>query len=348
MSLFLALAAAMAAVALLFLLVPVWRRSSGPAERWFGVLLLTVLIPGGGAATYLVVSSWQWDPQTRAQLAIDRLRDIAAETERAMDTDEDPEGWRSLGEFYMNMQDFEAAARAYGRAWQLVGPQDVNLTISFAEALMLQDAAGNVATAGQLLDEALLRAPDNPRGLWYGGLVAFSQARWSAAEQRWNRLLELDPPAPLARLLEERLIEIRAQRVAQGEAPPPPAGERAAGLPPAAGESATVSVDVALAPGLESVVRDGAVLFVILRAGAAGPPLAVQRLPVALLPSRVELSDRDMMLPGQRLAEIAGPLSLVARISQSGDVAATSGDLYGEGSAEPGGLTSLVIDSIVP
>ncbi|MCC5867338.1 MAG: hypothetical protein JJU27_02395 [Gammaproteobacteria bacterium] len=360
MTLFLVLAAAMTAAALLLLMVPVWRHAADAQRRLFGVLVIAVLLPLGSIGTYLMVSTWQWDAQARAEIAIDSLRRMAADAERDLGAADDVDGWRSLAEFYMGLQDFEGAARAFERAYAMTGGQDVSLAISYAEALALQDPRNLSGEAGSLLDEALARQPDNPRALWYGGLAAYGAGRWSVAEQRWGRLLELDPPAPLARLLTERLSEIRSQ---SGEAPLPdateelarpfaaaerPLADAAPAMEGSPGEPGRLSLSVSLATGLETLIRDRAVLYVIVRAAQAGPPLAVRRVAADELPVSLVIDDGDVMLPGQRLADLSGALSITARVSQTGDVSASSGDLYGEGDAVVGEAARIIIDRVVP
>lgn len=360
MTLFLVLAAVMTAAALLLLMAPVWRYAADSQRRWFGVVLIAVLVPLGSVGTYLMVSTWQWDAQARAEIAIDSLRRMAADAERDLGAGDDVDGWRSLAEFYMGLQDFEGAARAFERAYALTGAQDVSLAISYAEALALQDPRNLSGQAGGLLDEALQRQPDNPRALWYGGLAAYSAGHWSRAEQRWGRLLSLDPPAPLARLLAERLSEIRSQA---GEAPLPGGSELtgpfAAAQSPSTDDATVVEegspagpgrlvMSVSVATGLETLIRERAVLYVIVRAAQVGPPLAVRRVAAAELPVSVVIDDSDVMLPGQRLADLSGVLNVTARISQTGEVSATSGDLYGEGSAVVGEAARIIIDRVVP
>src|SRR4030095_4874016 len=85
-----------------------------------------------------------------------------------------------------------------------------------------------------------------------------------------------------------------------------------------------------------------------VRAGGA-PPLSVQRHGVGSWPLQVRISDADAMLPGIRLAS-GGPITLIARISSSGQPIAASRGLFGEGgydfgSAHPANIT---IDRIVP
>jgi cytochrome c-type biogenesis protein CcmH len=100
---------------------------------------------------------------------------------------------------------------------------------------------------------------------------------------------------------------------------------------------------------MSSRIKPGAVLYVIARRGSGGPPLAVQRRAITGWPVTLRLGDADAMLPGISLAG-AGPLTLIARISASGQPVAASGDLFGEvgydfASAHP---ASITIDRIVP
>lgn len=343
---FIVVAAVMAAAALVLLMIPVWRSAETPRQRWFGAATLIVLIPIGGAGTYMVISTWHWDPQIRAEVALERLRSIAASAEEGMALEDSVEGWRRLGDFYANMQDFTGAARAYGRATELAGPEDVPLALAFAEAVLFSDPDGFAERAGRVLDEVLRRQPNNARALFYGGQAAWAAGRWPEAEARWQRLLAMDPPAAIVRVVEPRMVEIRqhtggAVAAGAGEQPsPPPDTESPAGD--------TVTVELALGEGFEALVGQGAALFVILRDGPAGPPLAVRRLPASVLPGTVELGSGDVMLPGQRLSDVSGSLAVLARVSQTGDVAASSGDLYAEGRVMAGGRISLVIDTIVP
>jgi cytochrome c-type biogenesis protein CcmH len=157
------------------------------------------------------------------------------------------------------------------------------------------------------------------------------------AQQRWIELQDHELPADLRQVLAERLAEIEQT---EGK----PAVKADASATPGA-----INLTVAIDPALAARVPANATLFVIARRGNGGPPLAVQRRPVGAWPVSLRLSDADAMLPGISLAG-AGPLTLIARISLSGQPIAASGDLFGEvgydfASARP---ASLTIDRTVP
>lgn len=79
-------------------------------------------------------------------------------------------------------------------------------------------------------------------------------------------------------------------------------------------------------------------------------PLAAVRLKAGDLPTTVELSDAQAMVPGMNLSKF--PQVVVgARISRSGNAIAASGDLLGEVSpvtVSDQAVVELVIDSVIP
>ena len=119
--------------------------------------------------------------------------------------------------------------------------------------------------------------------------------------------------------------------------PPPGAGLGArggaqgagVGNPPAAGVLRGV---VRLAPGLEGRAPPGAVLFVIARNAAAGPPTAVLRLPQPRFPLRWEIGPAQRMIQG---TPFAGPFALSARLDSDGNATTRgAGDLQGRAPGE--------------
>jgi hypothetical protein len=58
------------------------------------------------------------------------------------------------------------------------------------------------------------------------------------------------------------------------------------------------------------------VVFVIVRSGAGGPPLAVKRLPAGPFPMEFRVGPSDVMMQGR---EFAGEMSLAVRLDRDGD-----------------------------
>lgn len=132
----------------------------------------------------------------------------------------------------------------------------------------------------------------------------------------------------------------RAGRIQPGLPEPP-----GRGAPPLAQEAAAggepITGTIRLADGLS--VPDGAVLFVIARRGAAGPPLAVKRIPNPSLPLEFSLGPGDRMIQSM---PFAGPIQITARVDGDGNpMSRQPGDLQGEApEAVDPGASGVVVE----
>jgi cytochrome c-type biogenesis protein CcmH len=326
-------AAILAAAAVGILLFPLWsqRRRSG---RWsvlglascFAVAPISVLV-------YQQVSTWDPQVEQRAAEGARLVDELAARLERAPD---DVEGWLLLARSYMVLGQYDKGLDAYREAWKRTPAPDVELKVAYAEAQVLNDRAALAGEAGQLFEEVLGADPSNAKALWYGGHVALQMGREDVAKARWSQLLELSLPYEVETMLKQQLAAL-------GETPE--AGPAAVGsaVPPS---GPAVQVQVSLGAGRS--VPPNASLFIIARAAAGSPPVAVIRDRASALPGQFTLSDANSMIPGRSLADFE-ELTLVARVSTSGQPTAQPGDIQAEAVFRPkeGGTVALVIDQVV-
>jgi cytochrome c-type biogenesis protein CcmH len=317
------------------------RRAGSPGPRALGAAAaVAILLPLAAVLVYVQASNWDWDappPPAPAITAPDLQRMVAQIREKLAREPEDLEGWKLLGRSATVLGDYELARDAFREAYTRTGGQDAESVVGYAESLVLINEQEIDGQAAELFEQALALSPDNPRALWYGGITAYRRGDFALAGQRWVELQNHDLPPDLRQVLAERLAALEQSQGLPAATPVQPAA--------AAGIELSITLDAALA----ARVPPSATLFVIARRGAGGPPLAVQRRPVGTWPVSVRLSDTDAMLPGMKLAG-GGPLTLIARISASGQPIAASGDLFGEvgydfTSAQP---ASITIDRIVP
>jgi hypothetical protein len=113
------------------------------------------------------------------------------------------------------------------------------------------------------------------------------------------------------------------------ELPPPPMQ----GAPSLAAEGGEpIRGTLRVAPELAGKLPSGAVLFLIARRGAAGPPLAVKRIEAPSFPLDFEIGPDDRMIASM---PFTGPVLLTARLDSDGNATSrTPGDLQGS-AAEP-------------
>jgi cytochrome c-type biogenesis protein CcmH len=332
-------AAVLALGAVGILLWPVWRQHKSTG-RWspLGIVLAAITAPVA-VALYSTVTNW--DPEIAAR-ASEGNRLVEALAERLEQTPDDVDGWRLLANSYMALGRYGDGLAAYEQAWRRTPSPDADLTMGYAEAQILTDRSSISGEAGRLVERVLGEDPSNPKALWYGGLVALEGGQEDAVRSRWTALLALNPPEQVAEV-------VRQQLAALGAAPAAAAGAVGGGPAPGNASGPTITLNVSLGAGRSiDGLGASAQLFIFARAPGGGPPLAVIRQPATAVPGEFTLSDANSMIPGRSLGAY-DELTLVARLSASGQPIEQAGDLFAQTVVRPkdGGVVALVIDQVV-
>jgi cytochrome c-type biogenesis protein CcmH len=331
---FVFVAGTLATLAAMVLLVPlVRRRADGKPVAMIAAMGALVAVLLGGAGLYAAFSNYSW---TEATPVADTPAAMTAKlAQRLAREPNDLAGWLLLGRSYTELGQFPLAVRAYQRADRLANGKNVEAVLGVGETLLAQDAESIRGPAGRLFEQALELDPNSAKALFYSAFAALTRGDRPLARERFQRMLELDPPEAVRTILQQQIAALDA------------AG--AAGAEPIANDGARISVRVTLAPALASKVPAGATLFVAARdPRQPGPPFAVKRLP-ATFPVDVELSAGDAMLESRRIA--AGQqLEVVARVALGGTPTASRGDPFGQVGYHVGkdGRLSIVIDKLAP
>jgi cytochrome c-type biogenesis protein CcmH len=351
MNTFLVIAAAMAAIAAFAVAFPLLRDRQ---SRLLGALA-AVFVMGAAAGLYPLWSNWNWQaPALTAEGGPDVAAMVAKLEQRLRGQPNDVSGWLMLGRSYLSLNRLDDAILAYDHARQLDG-KSAEAAMGLGEAMSLRAGGEITPPAGELFEEAVSLAPSNPKALLYGGFAAAVRGDRALARTRWQALKSLHPPPQIEQMLDARIAELSqpAGGPATGAAPTAaPAGTSAspAGTSTSVGDlgPAEVTVKINIAPALKSRLLTEAPLFVFAREpGSRGPPLAAKRLTSTAIGTQVHLSPADSMLPGRVL--ISGQrVSIMARVSFSGQPLPAAGDLYGELSYEVGrdGVRELTIDRV--
>jgi cytochrome c-type biogenesis protein CcmH len=351
--------AAMLAAALLWILLPLLRTKSPDAgdsrkERRLSAIAIAVIVPALAATLYMTLSKWNWQ-ETGAAVAREQQMDDLLDKLKAKlaDNPDDVNGWLLLGRSYGSLGKYALALDAFQNAYDKSRGENVEAMIGLGEALAQTDEASLGGRAGRLFEDALARAPNDPKALWYGSIVALQAGDLHKGRDRLQLLLAQNPPPEIRSVLERQIQDLDQQL---GEAGQGPAVARAGaeGAPAAAQRS--IRVAVSIAPRVRDELKGGPLpLFILARdPSAGGPPLAVQRHSSSDLPLTVELSERDAMIAARTIASVPR-VQVVARLSRSGTPQAQSGDYYGEAeydfakNAGAGGSTlNIIIDRAVP
>jgi cytochrome c-type biogenesis protein CcmH len=242
-------------------------------------------------------------------------------------------------------RNFAAAKVAY---LKLVGRKEMSADTWADYADVLASLNGN-KLAGEpeaLVKNALALDPNHPKALWLEASLEHESGRYAAAVGTWQHLAAvMGPQSGDAPLIASNIAE--DQRLAGGGAAAAPGPAVAA---PAAINASFVQGDVVLADSLAGKVPAGLTLFIVAKSvQAPGPPVAILRLSTGTWPVHFRLDDSQAMVPGRNLSS-AGPVTIEARTSRTGQAAPQPGDFQGViGPLTPAGAkpVKLVIGKVI-
>jgi cytochrome c-type biogenesis protein CcmH len=350
---FIIASAAMLAAALLWLVIPLWRKSDNEgesidaSERGIATALVSVLVPAVAIAMYALLSNWDWDASEQEVAQSEQMDSLLAQLEeRLKENPQDLNGWLLLGRAQAGMARYPQAVDAYQHAYDLSKGENLDAIIGLGEAMFLNDQNTLAGRAGQLFEAALAKAPNNAKALWYGSVAALQAGDLRLGRDRLQGLLAQNPPPELQTILQRQIDDLNDQlgEAGEGGAAGTPVGESSASV------SRTIDIAVSVSPEIKAKIATDVPLFVLARDPAGGPPLAVQKHTAAALPLSITLSERDAMMATRTIASVP-KVQVVARLSQSGSPQAQSGDFFGEAAFEFGkdtGRLNIIIDRAVP
>jgi len=346
MSGFIAFAGALTLAVLVALLYPLLRRRAGTPEAWRSGGLIALLIIAGGAGLYPLWSNFKWNEPAPA---LDTPQAMVGRVARRLEKQPgDLQGWLQLGKSYLVLQEWPLAVRAYQRANTLAKEQSPEAAMGLAEALFNSGRSDLAGRAGRLFEQAMTLDPTSTKALFYSALAASERNDLPLARQRFQRLLDANPPDEVRKFIEEHIQALDATaKMAAAPASRPATGASGGGAAQAA--AVTVPLHVTLASAVAAKAKPGAPLFVLARIpGQRGPPLAVQRL-TATFPQDVDLRSTDAMIAGTGFT--AGQeIEIEARVANGGGAISASGDPFGTVrlKAGQGGRIALEINQLKP
>jgi cytochrome c-type biogenesis protein CcmH len=346
MSNFIVYAVLLTAVAIAAIIWPLARRREGAPANWALAGVGTLVLVAGAALLYPVWSQWNW---SETQVAADSPAAMVGRLARRLEREpNDLEGWLMLGRSYAAIEQYPLSVRAYEKADRLAGGHNVDALTGLAEALVLSDQSGLDGRAGQLFEKALELDPNSTKSLFYSAIAALERRELPLAKQRFERLLQGNPPPEVRRIIEEQVLALSAVVPSAPGAPATPAPAQAA-APATASASARVPLRISLAASVAGKAVAGAPLFVLARVpGQRGPPLAALRLE-ARFPQDIELKDTDAVMGGSGFS-VGQELEIEARVANGGSAISRSGDPFGTVKLKvgAGGRVNIEINQLKP
>ncbi|UTV88418.1 c-type cytochrome biogenesis protein CcmI [Cobetia amphilecti] len=243
--------------------------------------------------------------------------------------------YRDAGRLDEAMQSLEALIALEGRVPALIA-QLAQLKFFAAQRTLTDEVQ-------TLVDEVLAADPRQPTVLGLLGIEAFDHARYPEAIDYWRKAIAGFENPDAAKALREGIKAARQRMASAGDVDTSVA--LANSVAPEQGSAADqdskegaarLTLKVSLDPALEAqlaalpVSAEAATLYIVARDGEGKlPPLAVVRTTADKLPLTLTLSDDNAMAPMARLS-MAERVTLVARISASGQPTAQPGDLEGK------------------
>ena len=246
---------------------------------------------------------------------------------RLQENPEDGQGWMYLGRIWMALSQTEEAYAALEKALHF-SPDDENVRMTYARALMMSDDKTQLDNARRLLASLIDGQPQNDNLVLMQAVVA---GRLGDKQLLADSLARLEGKLPadstIAMQLTERLASLNGEQPAKATV---------------TGFNLTVEISEELATNLP----DNGFLFVFAQDANSDNrmPAAVLRLPLDNLPLTVTLTSENAMAPNYSLDQLS-TARLIARISKDQEAPAQPGDL--EGTMEAAVENGKVIDQTI-
>lgn len=236
------------------------------------------------------------------------------------------QGWGLLARTAMNTNRYSVAVEAFEQVIRLLESNPDTQAQELGSAYGILAQAQYYTTQGQMdeatknsIDKALSLNSSESNALSLLAIDAFTNQDYSQAIARWQTILTHYPDHPAKSSIERGINE----------------AESRSGLPLtsfSSSDDTEVNISVSLAPELLEKTNPGDTLFVFVKNAQSneGPnaPLAASRHTVSELPINISLGDKDAMSPMAKISD-AQAISVTARISKTGQVNASRGDLEG-------------------
>jgi len=263
----------------------------------------------------------------------------------------DVQGWAMLGRSYYALSRYGDAVAAFSRAVSIVD-NDAQLLTDYADAMAM--SSGEQTLEGrpmQLIMRALDLDPQNQKALWLAGTAAYERADFESALVYWKRIYAmLEPNSQTAQTMAGNIAETEQLMLAQRANTNGGDADATSATSEIRAKGATVSGVVTLSQSLATEVLPTDTVYIFARA-TNGPrmPLAILRTEAGKMPIEFTLDDSMAMDASMNLSSTT-EVTVMARVSRSGNATPQSGDMQGALQNVKIGAAGIeiVIDEVIP
>ena len=230
-----------------------------------------------------------------------------------------------LGRIALANRDIETAIGSMKKAYRLE-PKDADVKLGYAQALMLSQDEIDQNQARSILTGLVQQDYVDLRVFSLLAFDAFERQDYPAAIKYWSLMQKMIGPQDSRYEMLARSIES-----AQGKMQQP--------------DTDGVSVPVTIALDSSVTLPQNAVLIVSVHSADGAPmPVAAARYPLSQFPLKVTLDNRNSMVQGRQLSDLAQFIVRV-RVDSDGNVSTKTGDWFGESAVvEMGQPVEVVIN----
>ena len=238
---------------------------------------------------------------------------------------DDATGWLLLGRIALANRDIETAIGSMKKAYRLE-PKDADVKLGYAQALMLSQDEIDQNQARSILTGLVQQDYVDLRVFSLLAFDAFERQDYPAAIKYWSLMQKMIGPQDSRYEMLARSIES-----AQGKMQQP--------------DTDGGSVPVTIALDSSVTLPQNAVLIVSVHSADGAPmPVAAARYPLSQFPLKVTLDNRNSMVQGRQLSDLAQFIVRV-RVDSDGNVSTKTGDWFGESAVvEMGQPVEVVIN----
>jgi len=247
---------------------------------------------------------------SEAKVTYEELQDFALGLRTKLVEKEEAIGWMLLGRTLMAMNDIDGAITAFEKSYDMQ-PKNASNAVGFAQALQQKGDEFDLNRSVRLLQEVMMYQPNNEIAVLLFSESNLLLENYEVAKKGFEfGLSMLAQEDPRRSAVQQRLMFIQEQTGAISS-------------------QQQLNIQVAVTEELRSQLSQFKYLFVFAKNGQMPMPIAVKKIPVSDFPTRVSLSDSDMMLPDLSLSS-QKVVDLYARLSMDEEAPFESGDWQGK------------------